>query len=85
MHVNNYFQKQFLTLGGHCIRSAIMTLAEYLEAHKIPEAVFGEKIGKNQSTVGRYKRGEVKPPIVIIAKISEITKGKVQFRDWLET
>ena len=60
-----------------------MTLAEYMATYSKTEQELAEILGKHRSVVGRYRSGEVKPPIAIIAKISEITKGKVQFRDWL--
>ena len=66
-----------------CALNAPMTLLEYMTTYKKTETDLAEVLGKHRSVIGRYKSGEVKPPIAIIAKISEITKGKVQFRDWL--
>lgn len=62
-----------------------MTLSEYMAKHSKTEQDLAEILGKHRSVIGRYKNGEVKPPISIIAKISEITKGKVQFKDWIST
>lgn len=61
-----------------------MTLQEYLEKYDLTEAEFAAKIGKNQTTVGRYKRRTLTPRPPVIAQIQEATKGAVKFKDWVQ-
>lgn len=61
-----------------------MTLQEYLEKRDLTEAEFAQIIGKNQTTVGRYKRGTLMPRPSTIVKIEEVTKGAVKFKDWVQ-
>lgn len=61
-----------------------MTLQEFLEKNEMTEAEFAQLIGKNQTTVGRYKRLEHLPNVEMILKIEEVTNGKVKFKDWVQ-
>ena len=62
-----------------------MTLSEYMQSKKITDAEMAPLVGKDSSVVGRYRRGNTMPDLYTVAKISEITKGKVRFKDWLKT
>lgn len=61
-----------------------MTLHEFLEKNEMTEAEFAAKIGKNQTTVGRYKRLEHFPSVKMILKIERVTDGKVKYKDWVQ-
>ena len=54
-----------------------------MQSKKLSDSDLAPLVGKDQSVIGRYRRGDIKPDLYTVAKISEITKGKVQFRDWL--
>jgi hypothetical protein len=54
-----------------------MRLAEYLIRNQITSTEFGAKIGVCSETVRRYVKGERFPNKVILARIEEVTKGKV--------
>ena len=43
-----------------------------------------EKIGKDRTLVSRYRRGDVVPPLEIIAQIENASSGAVTFRDFLK-
>ena len=43
-----------------------------------------EKIGKDRTLVSRYRRGDVVPPLEIIAQIESASSGAVTFRDFLK-
>ena len=66
-----------------CLKSENMTLSEYMQTKKMTDADIAPLVGKDQSVIGRYRRGDIKPDLYTVAKISEITKGKVRFQDWL--
>lgn len=55
-----------------------MNLETYLKRKKITPAEFGRQLGlKSRASVIRYISGERKPADDIMAKIKEITNGKV--------
>lgn len=54
-----------------------------MKAKKMSDADIAPLVGKDQSVIGRYRRGDIRPDLYTVAKISEITKGKVRFQDWL--
>ena len=72
-----------MTQGAGCLKSENMTLSEYMKAKKMSDADIAPLVGKDQSVIGRYRRGDIRPDLYTVAKISEITKGKVRFQDWL--
>lgn len=60
-----------------------MTLAEYMKIKQLTDADLAPLVGKDQSVIGRYRRGKTTPDIFTVAKISEITNGKVRLKDWV--
>lgn len=62
-----------------------MTLSEYMRHKNLTDADLAPLVGRDQSVIGRYRRGDIQPDLYTVAKISEITKGKVRFKDWLKT
>ena len=72
-----------MTRGTVCLNVENMTLSEYMQAKKLSDSDLAPLVGKDQSVIGRYRRGDIKPDLYTVAKISEITKGKVRFQDWL--
>ena len=72
-----------MTRGTVCLKSENMTLSEYMQSKKLSDSDLAPLAGEDQSVIGRYRRGDIKPDRYTVAKISEITKGKVRFHDWL--
>lgn len=60
-----------------------MKLALYLRTNKISDEAFGLKIGLSQSQVNRIRRGESKPTLEMVAKITEATNKEVSFIDFV--
>lgn len=60
-----------------------MKLDAYMTMSKISDDEFAEKIGKHRTIVSRYRRGEVIPPLEVIAVIDDVTSHAVSFRDFL--
>jgi transcriptional regulator with XRE-family HTH domain len=50
---------------------------------KLNDEAFGSLIGKDRTLVSRYRRGEVTPPLEVIADIDKATNSAVSFRDFL--
>jgi transcriptional regulator with XRE-family HTH domain len=60
-----------------------MRLDTYLSEHGITEAAFAERIGVNQSSVNRMRKGLIRPDIATLSRIVEATEGKVTLEDFL--
>lgn len=58
-----------------------MTLDQYLTDNEIKEAIFAAKIGVEQSTVNRLRKGQV-PSKPLMAKIFDVTDGAVRADDF---
>jgi transcriptional regulator with XRE-family HTH domain len=58
-----------------------MTLREYLEAMKISESKFADRIGVSQAAINRYCNGRA-PRGEIMKRIMAETEGKVTANDW---
>ncbi len=58
-------------------------LAAYMERHKISDADFAAKIGKDRSVVNRIRRGDVRPTLDVAAQIEAITEGEVPMQAWV--
>jgi transcriptional regulator with XRE-family HTH domain len=61
-----------------------MQLADYLKSRCLSDRDFAASIGVKRQTVHKYRRGERRPDCMRIAKIAEVTKGKVTARDFLD-
>lgn len=61
-----------------------MKLDAYMNMQRLTDEDMAQKIGKERSLVSRYRRGEVVPPLEIIAKIERVTDHAVSFRDFLK-
>jgi transcriptional regulator with XRE-family HTH domain len=59
-----------------------MKLETYMKLHSLTDDAMAEKIGKDRTMVGRYRRGEVVPPSEVIRDIQAVTNLAVQFNDW---
>lgn len=60
-----------------------MTLEKYMSQSKIQNKVLADFLKKDAATIGRYRSGEVTPPLTIIVEIERFTGGAVSFRDFL--
>tara|TARA_R100000808_G_C2123555_1_gene134272 strand:+ start:225 stop:416 length:192 start_codon:yes stop_codon:yes gene_type:complete len=60
-----------------------MKLAEWLQKERRTQVWFAEQIGKHPNTIARYISGDRFPARKTMAKITEVTKGRVTHRDFL--
>lgn len=62
-----------------------MTFDEFLTAKRITNAEAAQKLGRDQTLIGRYRQRSVTPSPEIIAEIVDWSKGKVSPRELLKT
>lgn len=67
----------------HPIHNAPMRLHQFMQMAGLTDEQMAEKIGKDRTLVSRYRRGDVTPPLDVIAKIEDATSRAVTFRDFL--
>ena len=60
-----------------------MKLDEYMKLKSVSDDDFASAIGKDRTSVSRYRNEKVTPPLDVIAKIDAETRGAVSFRDFL--
>lgn len=60
-----------------------MKLANYMNLRGLSDAEMAALIRKDSTSVFRYKRGTVTPPLEVIAAIERATDNAVSFRDFL--
>ena len=60
-----------------------MKLADYMALVGIKDTAFAEKVGRDQSTISRIRRGEVLPDWSTVARIAEATDGAVTANDFM--
>ena len=60
-----------------------MKLADYMSLKGMDDAELAEILGKDSTSVFRYRRGTVTPPLDVIALIERVTDNAVSFRDFL--
>lgn len=60
-----------------------MKLSEYMSLKGISDDEMATKLSKDPTTIFRYRRGNVAPPLAVIAEIERITDNAVSFRDFL--
>lgn len=61
-----------------------MTFDEFLHTNRISNAAAAEKLGRDQTLIGRYRARRVTPSPEIMADIVEWSKGKVTPRELLK-
>lgn len=59
-----------------------MNLDAYMTTAGLTDRRFAELIGVDRATVSRWRRGKIKPSWVQIARIGDVTKGKVTANDF---
>jgi transcriptional regulator with XRE-family HTH domain len=59
-----------------------MLLRDYLDRHNIAVATFAERLDVSVATVYRYLAGDRRPRAELMARICELTGGRVQPNDW---
>jgi len=69
-------------IGATCLY-ARMKLTDYLNQKTVKVAEFAAKVGRDQSVVARWKRGEVTPDWRIWPKITAATRGAVKPVDFM--
>lgn len=67
----------------HMHMIATMTFDQFLTNSKTSNAKAAEKLGRDETLIGRYRRRLVTPSPEIIADIVEWSKGKVSPRELL--
>ncbi len=73
-----------LTYTVHPMQDWGMKLEQFMQMAGLNDEQMAEKIGKDRTLVSRYRRGEVIPPLEIIARIEDATSNAVTFRDFLQ-
>lgn len=58
-----------------------MDLATWLTEHGLTDAAFAERVGCNQKTINRARRGVTMPEASLIERIEEATDGEVTVVD----
>lgn len=67
--------------AGHLARRH-MTLAEYLDRHKLSQNEFGRRIGAAGGTVSRWTTGRRRPTLELMMKIERATGGWVTAKEF---
>lgn len=62
---------------------ADMKLNDYMQLKKMTDADMARLLDKDPTSVFRYRRGTVTPPLDVIAAIEKATDNAVSFRDFL--
>lgn len=70
-------------MHGHPMHNASMKFAEYMAEANISDDAMAVSLKKDRTVIGRYRRGDVVPPLEVIAKIDELTGGRVSYPDFL--
>lgn len=60
-----------------------MKLSAYLAENDLTDLAFAAKIGRNPTTIGRIRKGEVLPDWSTVILIHEATNGAVTANDYL--
>jgi transcriptional regulator with XRE-family HTH domain len=58
-------------------------LSDYLKRNEIRDEDFAAKIGKDRTTINRWKKGRGSPSLIDAAKIEAETNGEVPMRVWV--
>ena len=59
-----------------------MKLAEYMDKNGLTDAELAAILGKDRTTVSRYRRGDITPSVEVIKAIHAATRRAVGFEDW---
>lgn len=59
-----------------------MKLSAYMELTKITDAKLAEKVGRERSTVTRWRRGNTRPDWEAMIALEKVTDGAVTYRDF---
>lgn len=59
-----------------------MKLSTYMQMANIKDAQLAEKVGRERSTVTRWRRGETKPDFDAMMALEKVTEGAVTYRDF---
>lgn len=72
-----------LDMHMHRMQIVAMTFDEFLTSNKITDAEASEKLGRDQSLIGRYRRRYISPSPEIMVKIVEWSLGAITPRELL--
>lgn len=61
-----------------------MDLATWLTQNEMTDAAFADRVGCNQKTINRARRGLTMPEVALIERIEEVTAGEVTVADLFE-
>lgn len=67
------------------MHNTAMDLAKWLDEHDLTDAAFAERVGCNQTTINRAKRGITMPEAGLIDRIEGATNGAVTAADLFAT
>lgn len=60
-----------------------MKLSEWMIANGVSDDQLAEKVAVDRATISRLRRGKHRPSWPLVAKLSEISDGKVTANDFL--
>ena len=72
-----------LDLHGHHVHNSIMTLDQFMRDVDLTDTRLAQIIGRDRSTVGRYRARKVSPPGNIIAKLLDLSNNEITVTDLL--
>jgi transcriptional regulator with XRE-family HTH domain len=58
-------------------------LSQHMSRHGLNDSEFADKIGKDRTSVNRWKNGKGVPTLEDAAKIESVTGGEVPMRSWI--
>lgn len=61
-----------------------MKLKEYLEKYGVRQTFLCERLSISPQCLTRYLSGYNRPSLEVMAKMEDVTDGKVSIRDWLK-
>lgn len=73
-----------LDMPVYPIHTAPMELASYLALTSQTDAEFAQKVGRERSTVTRWRLRKTRPDWTAMAAIERVTEGAVTSRDFMD-
>jgi transcriptional regulator with XRE-family HTH domain len=61
-----------------------MKLADWMTKNKLTDAAMAELVGRDRTTVLRWRKGETRPDFDALTVIEKVTKRKVRLSDFAE-
>ena len=72
-----------IDVTAHDVHNSIMTLDQFMRDVNLTDMRLAQIIGRDRSTVGRYRTRKVSPPGNIIAKLLDLSNNEITVTDLL--